>query len=49
MERGGIGFKTLTIADVPYFLAERCAGKSAASAQLCVTAVRSLPGFLRRW
>lgn len=46
MERDGVGFEALTIADIHHFLAERCAGKSAASAQLCVTAVRSLLGFL---
>jgi site-specific recombinase XerD len=46
VERDGVGFEALTIADIHHFLAERCAGKSAASAQLCVTAVRSLLGFL---
>jgi len=46
VERDGVGFEGLTIADIHHFLAQRCAGKSAASAQLCVTAVRSLLGFL---
>lgn len=48
VDREGVGFEDLIITDVHRFLAQRCAGKSASSAQLCVTAVRSFLGFLHR-
>lgn len=48
VDRQEVGFEDLIITDVHRFLAERCAGESASSAQLCVTAVRSFLGFLHR-
>ncbi|MFS0717324.1 tyrosine-type recombinase/integrase [Arthrobacter sp. 1P04PC] len=46
LETAGVGFDGLTSIDVHRFLAERCAGEAASSAQLCVSAVRSFLGFL---